>query len=1073
MSEGSGCVGSVEQGGSLKLIPLDDPVYAAPTQVTAVLLDPKLGRLPFLEMLPADFERLLARILVEVEGLRDVRLFGTHGQKDDGLDVVGRAADGTWHGWQGKRYRTYGPADLQTTVEDHTLRGSGEFPVEGLVVCVPCDVTRQVTVKLRKLSGSFPDLSIALLGPDDLGDRLRNRPDIVTQFFGQQTAERFCLPVPAPPVIAAPGLDRADLADAARRSPAEALGVGGLLADAARFAQANDHRAAVGKFAEAEALLVRSGFDGHAASVARRRADALIKAGDLDEAASLLSDAFWQRADAGDADGVRSLSHRLGEALRSAAAEHPAVDTAVHSTARRLFNVMDCAQNLLTHPFPKSAAPAPLRQNPDGLESSLARLAVLASETSALVDRERGWITEDAERLMQLADAMTDADDLLAVRLRLIVADATGQWTDLVDAAYRRRHRRILCALILARYARHLAITEGSPDAAELWKEAVEQACLDGHNADAGEWVHARRLLHQRTVPMAMHGIDDLDLAKALLARPGRSRLLAAGDLLTKGVGALHDKNLRAAALALRQQVRLSAASGRWFDEHIARRRLAEVLLEAEEFDRAADHAVAIGETKIAKNVAIAASEYFVDVTHRLGSAPYWEKATVFRLLGEQADLLPDALVNEVADAALAATSEDVSETRFPAGNPSPRLAAHDLLAALAGRLDLPRAARHLSALAPVAPRPKGTYYLTDLAQATFLAEVATIHPELRDRALDQILAMLTGDLGNTKALRRASELLHRYGQGRIEQLSVLAGDGSWTAADALTYLADTASDGRPPSEERVTQARQALARLTASRAYTPGRIDFGIGEAVGRDAAQIRVLPELDRIMAIQALIDRGKGPEASFDRADCIDAAASIATSLTQDAPCGGLCETALEAADHDSGPNAADLAMGGMNHQLSGFRLNLASTEIRAHWLLLAACVARSAEHAEQVRERILLALPAPADDASYRLAQALQLLPQKVVAPHTLLLATHPHWAVRSLSAILWARHAEVPVQLGSSLVRDPDVRVRRTLATEVAERTDLRSSAVATLLATDPRYSVRRLLVRSIADESSG
>ncbi|MFQ3556609.1 hypothetical protein QZN11_07340 [Streptomyces gramineus] len=282
------------------------------------------------------------------------------------------------------------------------------------------------------MNGFCLNLNIVLLRPDELGDILRNRPDIVTQFFGQQTAERFCLPVPAPPVIAAPGLDRADLADTARRSPAEALGVDDLLADAARFAQDNDHRAAVGKLAEAEDLLARSGFDGHAASVARRRADALINAGDLDEAASLLSDAFWQRVDAGDTDGVRNISHRLGEALRSATAEHPGADTVGHGTALQLFTVMDCAQNLLAHPFPEPKPPAPLQQEPDGLETSLARRAVLASETSALVDRETVWITEHAERLMQLADAVTDTDDLLSLRLRLTVADATGQWTDLV-----------------------------------------------------------------------------------------------------------------------------------------------------------------------------------------------------------------------------------------------------------------------------------------------------------------------------------------------------------------------------------------------------------------------------------------------------------------------------------------------------------------------------------------------------------------------------------------------------------------------------------------------------------------
>ncbi|WP_030185291.1 hypothetical protein [Streptomyces sp. NRRL S-813] len=371
---------------------------------------------------------------------------------------------------------------------------------------------------------------------------------------------------------------------------------------AARFTQENNHHAAADKLEQAENLLAQSGFDGHAASVARRRADALINAGHLDEAASLLTEAFWQRADAGDVDGARAICHRLGEALRAEASEHPDTDAAGTGRALRLFAVMDCARNLLAHPFPEPKLPALLQGDPNGLEISLARLAVLASETATLVDRQTAWITEHAEHLTKLADAVRDTDELLAVRLRLTVADATGQWTDLVNAAYRRRHRRILCALILARHARHLVITEGSKEAAEHWKEAVEQACLDGHNADAGEWVHAQRLLHQRTVPMALSATDDLDLANALLARPGRSKLLDAGDLLTKGIGALHDKNLRVAVLALRQQVRLSAASGRWFDEHVARRRLAEVPREAREFDRAGDHAVTVGETAAVKH---------------------------------------------------------------------------------------------------------------------------------------------------------------------------------------------------------------------------------------------------------------------------------------------------------------------------------------------------------------------------------------------------------------------------------------------------------------------------------------
>ncbi|MET8583596.1 hypothetical protein ABZX39_22400 [Streptomyces collinus] len=1065
MSAGEG-VTSVGQDDRMKSIPFDDSLYAPPHQMAAAPVDPKLGRLPFLDMLPADFERLLARILGEVEGLRDVHRFGTHGQKDDGLDVVGRAADGSWHGWQGKRYKAYRPAQLQTAVEDYTVRGSGEFSVRELVVCVPCDITRQVTSKLRELNEARPNLSIVLLGPDDLGSKLRSRPDIVTEFFGQQTADSFCLPGPTPMVIAAPGLDKADLADAARRSPAEALGADHLLETAARLTRENRHHAAANTLEQAEKLLAQSGFDGHAASMARRRADALINAGHLDEAASLLTEAFWQRADAGDIDGARAICHRLGEALRTEAAERSDTHAADTETAPRLFSIMDCARNLLAHPLPVPKLPALLQHDPDGLEIPLARLAVLASETAALVDKETAWVIEHAEQLTRLTDAVKDTDELLAVRLSLTVADATGQWTDLVNAAYRRRHRRILCALILARYARHLAITQGSKDAAEYWKEAVEQACLDGHNADAGEWVHAQRLLHQRTVPMARFVTDDLHLAQALLARPGQSKLLGDGDLLTKGISALHDKNLRVAVLALRQQVRLSAASGRWFDEHVARRRLAEVLREGGEFDRAANHAVTVGETEPAKHLAKAAAEHFVDVTHRLGSGPYWEKAVAFRLLTEQADLLPDALVRDVADAALAIVT---AETENIPGNPSPHLAAHDLLAALAGRLDQPRAAQLLDILQPMAPRPKNRYYPTDEAHATSLAGAAVSYPSLRDEALDQILAMLAGHLGGPKALHRARDLLIQYGQGRIQELSALADDGSWVAAEVLAYLAGTTSGDRPPSDPVIAQAKQALVRLTVPPVHDPARIQIGIGEAVAQDAVKVCVLPEPDRIKAIRALIARARGPEPAMVRADCIDAAASLAVGLARESVSDDLYDNVIKAADHDSGPNAADLTMQGMNHQLSSFRLNLPPTDLKARWLLLAAVIARSAEKGEQVRERILLALPGAGDDDGHRLAQALQFLPPEVVAPHATLLAAHPHWAVRSFSAILWAGRRETPALLGTLLTRDPDARVRCTLATEVAARTDPRSSAVAAILANDPRYSVRVRLVGSASE----
>jgi hypothetical protein len=243
---------------------------------------------------------------------------------------------------------------------------------------------------------------------------------------------------------------------------------------------------------------------------------------------------------------------------------------------------------------------------------------------------------------------------------------------------------------------------------------------------------------------------DDFHLAKTLLLRPGRPKLLGTSDLLAKGVGELHDGNLLAAVIALRQQVRISAATGRLLDEHWARRRLAEAFQRSGEFAQAAVHVVTAGETKPVKALALSAGEQFIDVTDRIVCGPSWERAVALRLTAEQADLLPDALVQYTADQALDILEPPAQSTL--AGpffeNASPHLAAHNLLAALAQRLSLGQATRLLHVLRPQANRAAGVHRRTDEDHAAALAAAAHAHPALRPEALDQFLLKFPPDLG-------------------------------------------------------------------------------------------------------------------------------------------------------------------------------------------------------------------------------------------------------------------------------------------------------------------------------------
>ncbi|WP_435091621.1 hypothetical protein [Micromonospora aurantiaca (nom. illeg.)] len=106
-----------------------------------------------------------------------------------------------------------------------------------------------------------------------------------------------------------------------------------------------------------------------------------------------------------------------------------------------------------------------------------ATLGVLAAEV-ALAEHRLDWLAGERERLDRLAADLECDYEPEAVRLRLYLADASGSWTSLLLMAHKRRLPRGLCALIMARHARHLALSDKWEEAREAWDEAVELACL-------------------------------------------------------------------------------------------------------------------------------------------------------------------------------------------------------------------------------------------------------------------------------------------------------------------------------------------------------------------------------------------------------------------------------------------------------------------------------------------------------------------------------------------------------------------------------------------------------------------
>lgn len=75
-------------------LPVDSPLGHRPSKIVpAPVLSASL--LPFDALDWEDFERLLWRVLRDVEGLRNAHLYGKRGQKQYGLDIVAFDVDKT------------------------------------------------------------------------------------------------------------------------------------------------------------------------------------------------------------------------------------------------------------------------------------------------------------------------------------------------------------------------------------------------------------------------------------------------------------------------------------------------------------------------------------------------------------------------------------------------------------------------------------------------------------------------------------------------------------------------------------------------------------------------------------------------------------------------------------------------------------------------------------------------------------------------------------------------------------------------------------------------------------------
>ena len=512
-------------------------------------------------------------------------------------------------------------------------------------------------------------------------------------------------------------------------------------------------------------------------------------------------------------------------------------------------------------------------------------------------------------------------------------------------------------------------------------------------------------------------------------------------------------RNSGSAAIRLQRYLRDSAVSASWSDEHNARRLLGDVLKRSGEPELAACHLILAGIASAAHDLGRETDEY-LDVTGYLDQAAYWVRASALRLIAAQADLVPDDQVATIADQAFAVLDQvQTGELRdTPFFPPSAFLAAHEALAAISERLTASQADRLLGILEPLTgvDHP-GQYRPTDTSHAIACTSIGRACPQLAERAIDQLLALLERASHSVPADGHDLIIKHfDYSRPQLERQRDAGGTG------AAELLAEAAPDSVTPAA-----AEEAASALTSPTGSKPGL--YFTGTAAVHQSMLARRLPPRRRAEIIQAQLERCRSPyEAALNRRDYLLAAANLTGDLPEAES--DKFFNAVISLIQDAAESEVDRADRMLAHPLAAMRMQNNSGYERPAAAFLAARLTRTKEQKAAARDTALRLLGAT-DDGDCWSTRALQVLTDDLPSEIVPVLATLG-WPLRSLAAIVWAKSGNPDSSLGAALASDPDPRVRRALAGALAAvPASPRTDSVRRQLAADPRFSVRSALYR--------
>ncbi|MFI8348250.1 hypothetical protein [Streptomyces sp. NPDC085596] len=985
--------------------------------------------LPFGQLAPPVFERVVGEVMWLVDGMNDIRGYGRSGQDQGGLDLIGRRM-GKTHVYQVRRIGSLSAPALRKAVTDFTGPPRTATPKEDwserrfesvrFVLAAGCVVDdTKVEQELVALQEEYKgDIEIDLYDAGALSRFLHERPHLVAGVFGPEWAKAFC-GVEPPPVPSLPH------GYALLNDPLEHMGLSDALQRAEQLAETHPGPAAE-LFGELAQELERVSFAGHAGQLRVRQRDLLVADGQNGAAFAVAAELLLDQFEAGDrvfpGDHLERLASDSGGAAPS------------------IYVVLKALADWFEHGYDLAPVTAALEAVVQTGEFLAPRL-VLAVIEQIVVDEDPG---DDPAGLCGLAAGLVASQSgLLRVRLECCLADLAVRSGQSPEEAYADLDRRALggripervAVLVHMRRGRALALGDLGDEAIEAYRRAVLAATREGLGGDARHALRAISYLSDQ------YGLGFGESSRAMqsartVGAKGARLIDLSFDPAVSALEALTDGKLPDASRASHQWLWQDRISGALIDELLAHQRYGEVFNRAGEVKAAVRHLVLAGRRKDARSATRSAREY-LDVCGLLQVRARWVCGAAAAVTGEQADLIPDDAVPGIA-----AHLADMVTT-----GPQPGLTGSDpvkealgALGALDGRLPAEAAQRVLPLVVEWVPREPNTYRFTDEQILSFLGACIRAELPVADQAGQALLQAWKLDINGAEDLlagvgarlsaavplvRERAHAGHRGAAALLASWQVDDPSVADTARElAGTVLAEPVGTVRSYFSVDGTAHRCAAFLAACANEQTPPGADEPISSLRERVAAHL-----------LQWAEDRNDMAER---RASAARALAVLAGIL----PIPVRTDMFARLMDLHPGPgeHPADAFERRSQHPLSRFKVNTGGDgRLPAEILHAAAVLAVTIEQAALVGQRLLPQLTRSKQERGPQWLQARTVLALDHLVPAPIsLIADHPSRFLRQIAVVCWGRAPHRDPDLARLFVKDSNTGVRYNLAQVLTE-----------------------------------